>query len=68
MYLKYLIETKNLETINKLYKDIFKEVYNVNTLEKVIEIYIKRIKKVKEQSMKLFNDRYENSFLQSLMT
>lgn len=65
-YLNQILE-RDLKVINEKYKEIFDNVYNVRTLEKVIKVYLKRIQKVFEQSRKLYSDRYESSFLKQLI-
>lgn len=66
-YIKDILKLNNIDNINKKYKQNFKDIYNVDSIQKVLKIYLKRIQKVKEQSLKLFGDRYEKSHLQILL-
>ena len=66
-YIKDILKLNNIDYINKKYKQNFKVIYNVDSIQKVLKIYLKRIQKVKEQSLKLFGDRYEKSHLQILL-
>ena len=65
-YIKDILEIGNFNNINKDYSQNFKDIYNTNNFRNVLQIYLKRINKVKHQAMKLFNDRYKSSQLYKL--
>lgn len=65
-YIKDILEIGNFNNINKDYSQNFKDIYNTNNFRNVLQIYLKRINKVKHQAMKLFNDRYKSSKLYKL--
>lgn len=67
-YINEIIQYKSefFDDINKEYKQNFNDIYNVNSIQKVLDIYLKRINDVKIRARKLFNDRYENSYFQKI--
>lgn len=66
-FINDILTLNNLDTINKKYKQNFKDIYGVNTIQQVLKIYLKRIQKVKTRARKLFNDRYETSDLKDMI-
>lgn len=66
-FINNILTLNNLNTINQMYKQNFKDIYGVNTIQQVLKIYLKRIKKVKIRARKLFNDRYETSDLKDMI-
>lgn len=66
-FINDILTLNNLNTINQKYKQNFKNIYGVNTIQQVLKIYLKRIKKVKIRARKLFNDRYETSHLKDMI-
>lgn len=67
-YLKDILKQKeNYESLNNEYKNIIKEIYGVNTFDKLLKIYLKRIHNVKIRINKLFTDRYVGSLLNKMI-